>query len=160
MVSSSKGFTLIELIFIISFIGLLIPIIGNFYINSSHFVNSSFERMNSYQRAELAAEEIANYLKSAVSTDNLGKIDINGGEIRFVSRRYDGNKSVQLRGNSTESENRITVTLKYDNKSDKIILSDIKSLEILKIDDREQIFQINIDLNNEKLRRIVYAKNL
>jgi type II secretory pathway pseudopilin PulG len=160
MLNDARGFTLIELIFIISFIGLLIPIIGNFYINSSDFVSSAFERMNSYQRAELAAEEMANYLKSAVSTDSLGKIDINGGEIRFESRRYDGNKNIQLKGESTESENNIIVTLKYGDKSEKIILSDIKSLEILEINDREQIFQININLNNEQLRKVVYAKNL
>lgn len=156
--NNQKGFTLIELILVISLIGIITPLAGNMLVQSFDIFNSGVERMQRSQRIELAVSEISNYLKSATTLPDKNIIDAAGETITFESNKTGKNQSIELKGLASESGSGVSIEIIYGGNRNRIILNDIKGLEIEDLEDKGLRLLIE-DYNGVKSSK-VYAKNL
>jgi len=155
---NQKGFTLIELLLVISLIGIITPLAGNMFVQSFDIFNSGVERMNRSQRMELAVSEISNYLKSATTSPDNNRIDAVGDEITFESKKSGENESVELKGVSSNSGTGVSIELSYGGNRNRVILNDVKSLEIEELEDKG--FELYIEDDNGAKSNKIFAKNL
>ncbi len=156
--NNQKGFTLIELILVISLIGIITPLAGNMIVQSFDIFNSGVERMNRSQRIELAVSEISNYLKSATTLPDKNTIDAAGETITFESNKSGTNQSIELKGLASDNGSGVSIEIIYGGNRKRRILDNIKVLKIEELKDNG--LKLFIEDDNGVKSSKVYAKNL
>ena len=161
-INNMKGFTILELIIVIVLIGILIPLFSNFIVDSFELFNTGLNRMNTNQRAEIALDTIAKFLRSSDEKPNK-KLDSDNDTLTFSSYNKNGikeNITIELSG----SEDNYNLLL-----DSKLVLENVIYFEIEDIDGNGTNFKINLKYNTESLLGnntenekfiIVHPKNL